>query len=274
MSLHAARCSAGAQRVRSLVASGRLGSIVRFDARIGVRLLGATVRKEHRRTSATGGVLADHGTDVFALLISWLGPLAPIALADDSAGGVEAEAIARVTTLDGAPGTVVLSRLRSLPNSIVLTATKGRIEFDVDWSLLEKHADIHRFLKHLIRVRLQRDASQEEYSMSLNQLLKKGLIKWHGIKLFEPDWSNESHSIAFTIQSLGGDMMMHSMLNAYYGSLEFELPELAVSAQWKRWIDTSLDSPDDICGWNEVSVKASDTYLVQPRSVVILIAKL
>jgi glycogen operon protein len=143
-----------------------------------------------------------------------------------------------------------------------------------DWSLLEKHADIHRFLKHLIHVRLQRDASQEEYSMSLNQLLKKGLIKWHGIKLFEPDWSNESHSIAFTIQSLGGDMMMHSMLNAYYGSLEFELPELAVPAQWKRWIDTSLDSPDDICGWNEVSVNAGDTYLVQSRSVVILIAKL
>jgi nucleoside-diphosphate-sugar epimerase len=79
-------------------------------------------------------VLADHGTDVFALLISWLGPLAPIALADDSAGGVEAEAIARVTTLDGAPGTVVLSRLRSLPNSIVLTATKGRIEFDLERS--------------------------------------------------------------------------------------------------------------------------------------------
>jgi len=143
-----------------------------------------------------------------------------------------------------------------------------------DWSLLEKHADIHRFLKHLIRVRLQRDASQEEYSMSLNQLLKKGLIKWHGIKLFEPDWSYDSHSIAFTIQSLGGDMMMHSMLNAYYGSLEFELPELAVAAQWKRWIDTSLDSPDDICGWNEVSVNASEKYLVQSRSVVILIAKL
>jgi glycogen operon protein len=69
-----------------------------------------------------------------------------------------------------------------------------------DWSLLKKHPDIHRFVKQLIHIRLQRDASQADYSMSLNQLLSKAPIQWHGTKLNQPDWSGDSHSIAFTIQ--------------------------------------------------------------------------
>ena len=143
-----------------------------------------------------------------------------------------------------------------------------------DWSLLEKHADIHRFLKHLIHVRLRRDAAQQEYSMSLNQLLRKRLVEWHGIRLFEPDWSNHSRSIAFTIKSLSGKMMMHCMLNAYHQPLEFELPVLPPSGEWKRWIDTSLASPADICNWNEVAITVEQKYLVDSRSVVILIARL
>ncbi|HYK46718.1 MAG TPA: alpha-amylase family glycosyl hydrolase, partial [Parafilimonas sp.] len=143
-----------------------------------------------------------------------------------------------------------------------------------DWSLLEKHADIHRFLKHLIHVRLRRDAAQQEYSMSLNQLLRKRLVEWHGIRLFEPDWSNHSRSIAFTIKSLSGKMMMHCMLNAYHQPLEFELPVLPPGGEWKRWIDTSLASPADICNWNEVAITVEQKYLVDSRSVVILIARL
>ena len=53
-----------------------------------------------------------------------------------------------------------------------------------DWSLVEKHSDIHRFVKHLIHARLQRDVSKAEYSMSLNQLLQKAFSKlaWCKIK--------------------------------------------------------------------------------------------
>jgi glycogen operon protein len=153
-----------------------------------------------------------------------------------------------------------------------------------DWSLLEKYAGIHRFVKHLIHARLRRDASKAEYSMSLNQLLQKGSVNWHGIKLNQPDWSQQSHSIAFTTQSLGGSIMMHHMLNAYHEALEFELPQLNTTPSpeveagrghyWKRWINTALESPDDICYWNDASIISNEKYLVQPRSIVILIAML
>lgn len=143
-----------------------------------------------------------------------------------------------------------------------------------DWSLVEKHSDIHRFVKHLIHARLQRDLAKPEYSMSLNQLLQKRFVSWHGVKLNRPDWSHGSHSIAFTIQWLSGDVMTHYMLNAYHEVLEFELPQLKDAYQWKRWIDTALESPDDICAWTGASVILEGKYLVQPRSTVALIARL
>jgi len=143
-----------------------------------------------------------------------------------------------------------------------------------DWSLLKKHSDVYRFVKHLIYARLQRDVSKPEYSMSLNQLLQKRLVNWHGVKLNQPDWSNHSHSIAFTIESLSKDVMWHYMVNAYHEALEFELPQVKDASHWKRWIDTSLASPDDICYQSDASITASGKYLVQPRSTVVLIARL
>ncbi len=88
-----------------------------------------------------------------------------------------------------------------------------------DWKLIEKHADIHRFLKLLIKHRLFRDTTKEEFSMSLMQLMDRNLITWHGVKLFSPDWSDNSHSIAFTVRSLSGNLYMHFMINAYTGDL-------------------------------------------------------
>jgi glycogen operon protein len=137
-----------------------------------------------------------------------------------------------------------------------------------DWSLVEKHSDIYRFVKHLIHARLQRDISKPEFSMSLNQLLRSRSVNWHGVKLNQPDWSHRSHSIAFTMKSLNGDVMTHYMLNAYHSALEFELPEVNHGSNWKRWIDTALESPDDICDRSEASVIANEKYLVQPRSTL------
>jgi glycogen operon protein len=142
-----------------------------------------------------------------------------------------------------------------------------------DWSLVQEHADIQRFVKHLVHIRMQRDASQAEYSMSLNQLLGKAPITWHGIKLNQPDWSQASHSIAFTVQSLSSTLIMHFMLNAYHDALEFELPQLKDNINWDRWIDTALESPDDICYWEDAIVITTEKYLVQPYTSVILVAK-
>jgi isoamylase len=143
-----------------------------------------------------------------------------------------------------------------------------------DWSLVKKNKELYRFVKKLISSRLKRDSSQEEFSLSLREILDKGFITWHGIKLNEPDWSAHSHSIAFTIQSLSGQFDMHFMINAYTESLEFELPVQfnGKNYKWLRWIDTFLSSPDDIVPWSEAPVVKPLKYYVNAHSMVVLIS--
>jgi len=63
------------------------------------------------------------------------------------------------------------------------------------------------------------------------------------------------------------------MVNAYWEAFQFEI--LAVNdlgESWRRCVDTFLDSPDDICDWAKGPIVQGSTYLVQPRSVVLLAA--
>jgi isoamylase len=139
-----------------------------------------------------------------------------------------------------------------------------------DWSLLERHADIHRFVKALNTFRQRRDVVAEEGKLSLNQLLERAKIEWHGVALQNPDWSEHSHSLAFTLRSLGANFLFHVMLNAYWEPLTFELPPVLAEDQqaWRRCIDTALASPDDIYLWEKAPLVTQPTYVVQPRSLV------
>lgn len=137
-----------------------------------------------------------------------------------------------------------------------------------DWGLLKKHPDMFRFVQLLIKHRLARDSAQQEYAMSLRELMDQRLVTWHGIKLNEPDWSDHSHSIAFTVQALSGQLAMHYIMNAYKEPLTFELPP--VKGTWNRWIDTSLPMPEDIVEWDKAPAVTSSSYTIAPFSVVIL----
>ncbi len=140
-----------------------------------------------------------------------------------------------------------------------------------DWGLTQKHQDLFRFVQLLIHARLLRDMSQRPFNMTLNQLLKTSEIKWHGVHLNQPDWSNHSHTIAFTVRSLSGEMETHFLINAFNESLVFELPDLDSGKQWRLWIDTSMESPNDICRWSQAVVVQSQVYNVTAHTIVVLI---
>jgi isoamylase len=145
-----------------------------------------------------------------------------------------------------------------------------------DWNLLERHADIHRFVKALIAFRQRRDVVAEGAKLSLNQLLQRARLEWHGITLNHPDWSEHSHSLAFTFRSLHTRFLIHGMLNAYWERLTFELPPVPAESQqcWRRCVDTALASPDDFCPWETAPFVEQPLYVVQPRSVVVLMLSL
>src|SRR5215470_3115239 len=143
-----------------------------------------------------------------------------------------------------------------------------------DWSLLKKHADTHRFAKLLIARRLLRDMGPERERTSLSQLISRAKKSWHGVRLDQPDWSAQSHSIALSVELRREGLLVYFAFNAYWEPLNFELPPLGKRESWRRWIDTFLDSPEDIVPWQEASCIGDHVYRVGPRSVVVLWAQL
>jgi len=140
-----------------------------------------------------------------------------------------------------------------------------------DWELLAKHADIHRFVILLNARRRLREFVSKNQRISLNQLLRGANSAWHGVKLRQPDWGAASHSIALNVEIRRENMLFHLIFNAYWESLDFELPRLnGTENGWRRWIDTALDSPHDIVEWERAQSIAGHVYRAESRSVVML----
>jgi glycogen operon protein len=140
-----------------------------------------------------------------------------------------------------------------------------------DWTLLHKHGDVHRFVKELIAFRQRRDVTMGDTTISLNELLRRADLDWHGTTLNCPDWGEDSHSLAFTMKSLGSRFLLHGMLNAYWEALSFELPPATeIAHRWRRCLDTSLASPDDLRRWEEAPMVDTTRYVVQPRSIALV----
>jgi glycogen operon protein len=139
-----------------------------------------------------------------------------------------------------------------------------------DWSLVKKHADVHRFVCLLLARRLMRSIEHEQQRVSLSELIERANKAWHGVKLNQPDWSDGSRCVAFGAELRQEKVVFHLILNAYWESLDFELPERGQGCSWRRWIDTSLKSPDDIVEWEKAPPISGSAYHVGPRSVVML----
>jgi glycogen operon protein len=145
-----------------------------------------------------------------------------------------------------------------------------------DWSLLSSHADVLRFVKLLIAKRRLRDTGPEHERMSLTQLISGAKKNWHGVITKEPDWSHQSHSVAFSAELQREGLLAYFIFNAYWEPLEFELPRIDKGKEdpWRRWIDTFLDAPQDIVPWQEAPTVPDYTYRAESRSVVVLWASL
>jgi len=145
----------------------------------------------------------------------------------------------------------------------------------LNWAWLDKHPDVHRFVKQLIAIRLQ-PVPYQGYpeNPTLNQIFARLEIKCHGVRLNQQGWGDDDHSLAVSIRDPEADFFCHLIFNAYWESLEFELPSLEEGKQqsWYRWLDTNLGTPDDICPWSEALEVTGSTYLARPHSVVGLIA--
>ncbi len=143
-----------------------------------------------------------------------------------------------------------------------------------DWTNLDNHADIHRFVKELIRLRSVPESVYSQQYLSLEDVTRQARVQLHGVDLENPDFEDVSHSLAITASSLSGNWLMHFALNAYTDPLAFELPVLPewATSGWRRVIDTSLGTPNDICLPPDAPRVEESTYLVKDRTVVVCFA--
>jgi glycogen operon protein len=143
-----------------------------------------------------------------------------------------------------------------------------------DWGLLSRHEDIHRFTKLLIAARIMHGEGAV-VDLSLNQLLDQARLEWHGVRLHSPDLSYVSHSIALTAWSGTRRVVFHYLINSYWKPLTFRLPSprKMPGGIWRRWIDTSRVSPEDIVAWDMMPTIASRNYRLPARSIAVLIAR-
>jgi isoamylase len=139
----------------------------------------------------------------------------------------------------------------------------------VDWRLLQRHPDVFRFLRRLIRLRSSLHPDPRR-SGTLTEFLRRARIEWHGVKIGQPDWGDRSHSIAVTFQEPDGPALAHVIVNAWEEPLDFELP--VVEAGWHLMVDTFLPAPDDIRTWEESAVLETASYLANAYSFVFLAA--
>ncbi len=144
----------------------------------------------------------------------------------------------------------------------------------LDWTLLERHAALHRFVTLLMKYRVRRNLAHDLPGASLNALLRQARITWHGVRIGEADWAAQSHSLACTAEAPRARLRFHMMLNAYWEPLDFALPPASPgnTRPWRRWIDTARQAPDDIVEWEAAPAVEGSIYRVAPRSTVVLLA--
>jgi len=131
----------------------------------------------------------------------------------------------------------------------------------LDWSQLQKNADVFRFFKSMISFRKSHPA------LGRSRFWRED-VSWYGAGP-AADLSSDSHTLAFCLHGASqGDDDIYAMINAYWGDLEFHVQEGAAQ-DWTRIVDTSLPSPDD---FSRDGVPLAQTkYVLAPRSIVVLV---
>ncbi len=145
----------------------------------------------------------------------------------------------------------------------------------LDWNMADTNNDLLRFFKHLIAFR-KRHPSLRNHCAEYDDIMVEFPVNWHGVKPHEPDWAEYSRSLAVQIteplpENPNEHIDIYIVASSYWGQLTFELPEIS-GRSWHRMIDTSVEPPDDICDSDRgFMLERQATYVVNPRSVVVLI---
>jgi glycogen operon protein len=135
-----------------------------------------------------------------------------------------------------------------------------------DWSLLEKHKEIHRFTRGMIAFRRAHPVLRRE------DFYTDADIKWFAPSGAAPDWADQRQK-SFACLILGQtEPDLFLLFNADTSPVDFSIPALPAGKIWRLAVDTSRTAPDDLFdSGKEPSMQGQIGFRLEARSSVILL---
>ncbi|WP_422925702.1 glycogen debranching protein [Singulisphaera sp. PoT] len=150
----------------------------------------------------------------------------------------------------------------------------------VDWSLAETNEGFLRFVRQLIALRRNHPALRRKTFFNGAKFGRLPDISWHGVEPCQPDFSHNSHALAFALDGRRVDRPgvidrdFYFAFNAYWEPLIFRIPASPTGRIWHRVVDTSLPSPEDAMEPDQgPNIPVLHPYKVEARSLVILVSE-
>jgi isoamylase len=138
----------------------------------------------------------------------------------------------------------------------------------VDWSLLEKHTEIHRFARGMIAFRRAHTVVRKP------AFYTDADVQWFGPQGTTPAWADPERK-SFACLILGhSEADLFLMFNADTAPSDFFIPAASGNKVWRLAVDTSRQPPADLYEpGKEPSMGDQVTFRVGPRSSAILLAR-
>ncbi|MFK7768481.1 MAG: glycogen debranching protein GlgX [Mariniblastus sp.] len=152
----------------------------------------------------------------------------------------------------------------------------------LDWSLVEKNAELVRFSRSLIDFRRSQPTVRREHFLTGVPNSKDG---WADVSWFSPlgtavDWHQQDLPIICLLaaptesedpQSVGRDVLL--MINSSSMGCRFMIPTISKSKKWRLFLDTSLPSPHDVYPeLNGPELTVSGSHTLPYKSLAVYVA--
>jgi glycogen operon protein len=145
----------------------------------------------------------------------------------------------------------------------------------MDWTVVERNAELLRFVKQLLLFRNTHAALRGGMFFRHADYLGAGMpdISFHGTQPFSPDFSPASRCLAWMLcgrYANPGHEDIYVAVNSYWDGLPFQLPRTTDGGPWKVLVNTSMPAPEDIheaCSGPSI---LDERVIVGGRSVMVL----
>lgn len=148
----------------------------------------------------------------------------------------------------------------------------------VDWTLAGENADLLRFTRGVIALRKHHKVLRRESFPRGDGPVPD--ITWHGLVPHQPDFSPQSHALAFTLDGRKHErdgkpeVDLYVAMSAGHETLEFTLPEPPGGTAWRIAVNTGANAPEDYFEPDAgPTLMPGDRITLPPFSMIVLTGK-